>query len=43
MSGAWERIEESAAFLRAQGAAPEALVILGTGLGGLSERSPVKI
>ena len=38
MSESWERIEEAAAFLRAKGAQPGALVVLGTGLGGLSER-----
>jgi len=38
MTEQYERIQESAAFLREQGADPEALVILGTGLGGLSER-----
>ncbi|MEM8886234.1 MAG: purine-nucleoside phosphorylase [Planctomycetota bacterium] len=38
MSESWEAIEEAAAFLRDKGAAPRALVILGTGLGGLSGR-----
>lgn len=34
MSSLFDRIEESAAFLRAGGAAPRVLVVLGTGLGG---------
>lgn len=38
MSERFERIQEAAEFLREHGAVPEAIVILGTGLGGLSER-----
>lgn len=38
MSETWERIQEAAGFLREKGAAPDALVVLGTGLGGLSAR-----
>jgi purine-nucleoside phosphorylase len=38
MRGLYERVEEAAAFLRRQGASPRALVILGTGLGGLGDR-----
>lgn len=38
MRGLYERAEEAAAFLRGKGAAPRALVILGTGLGGLGDR-----
>ncbi|MHC4939929.1 MAG: purine-nucleoside phosphorylase [Planctomycetota bacterium] len=38
MSERYERIREAADFLRTKGANPEAIVILGTGLGGLSER-----
>jgi len=38
MSETYERIQQTAAFLRDKGAAPESLIILGTGLGGLSER-----
>jgi purine-nucleoside phosphorylase len=38
MSGTWDRIQEAAGYLRERGAAPEALVVLGTGLGGLSAR-----
>jgi len=38
MSGEYERIEQAAAHLRTKIAAPEVLVILGTGLGGLGER-----
>jgi len=36
MKALFDRIEESAEFLRAKGAAPSALVVLGTGLGGLA-------
>lgn len=38
MRGLFEKAEEAAAFLRTKGAEPRALVILGTGLGGLGER-----
>jgi purine-nucleoside phosphorylase len=38
MRGVFEKAEEAARFLRGKGAAPRALVILGTGLGGLGER-----
>jgi purine-nucleoside phosphorylase len=38
MRGLYEKVEEAAAFLRRKGAAPRALVILGTGLGGLGAR-----
>jgi len=38
MSGTYEQIQEAAAFLRARGANPRALAILGTGLGGLGDR-----
>ena len=38
MRGLYEKVEEAAAFLRKKGAAPRALVILGTGLGGLGGR-----
>lgn len=38
MTSTWDRIQESAQFLKNAGAAPESLVILGTGLGGLSSR-----
>lgn len=38
MRGLYEKAEEAAAFLRRKGAAPRALVILGTGLGGMGER-----
>jgi len=38
MSETFERIQQAAAYLREQGAQPESLVILGTGLGGLSDR-----
>jgi purine-nucleoside phosphorylase len=38
MRGLFERAEEAAAFLRRKGFAPRALVILGTGLGGLGKR-----
>jgi len=38
MRGLYEKAEEAAAFLRGKGAAPKALVILGTGLGGLGDR-----
>jgi len=38
MRGLYERIDEAAAFLRHRGEAPRALVILGTGLGGLGDR-----
>jgi len=38
MSETYERIQASAEFLRQRGAQPEALVILGTGLGGLSDQ-----
>lgn len=38
MTGLHERVEEAALFLRRKGAAPRALVILGTGLGGFGER-----
>jgi len=38
MSAPFERIRDAAAFLRAKGALPRALAILGTGLGGLGER-----
>ena len=34
----YENVEAAAAYLREHGAAPRALVILGTGLGGLGER-----
>jgi purine-nucleoside phosphorylase len=34
----FERVEEAAAALRRKGAAPRAMVILGTGLGGLGDR-----
>ncbi|MHC4973209.1 MAG: purine-nucleoside phosphorylase [Planctomycetota bacterium] len=41
----FERVEAAAAYLRDRGAAPRALVILGTGLGGLGERlaDPVSV
>ncbi|MHC4955508.1 MAG: purine-nucleoside phosphorylase [Planctomycetota bacterium] len=38
MTESYEHIEEAAEFLRGKGASPDALVILGTGLGGVSER-----
>lgn len=38
MRGLFEKAEEAAAFLRRKAAAPRALVILGTGLGGMGER-----
>jgi purine-nucleoside phosphorylase len=38
MRGLHDRVEEAAAFLRGKGAAPRALVILGTGLGGFGDR-----
>jgi len=38
MSDTWEKIQQSAGFLRGKGAEPDALVVLGTGLGGLSGR-----
>ena len=40
-----ERVEAAAAYLRDRGVAPRALVILGTGLGGLGERlaDPVSV
>jgi len=38
MSETYERIREAASFLSERGARPESLVILGTGLGGMSER-----
>jgi purine-nucleoside phosphorylase len=38
MRGLYEKVEEAATFLRRKGAAPRALVILGTGLGGLGAR-----
>jgi purine-nucleoside phosphorylase len=38
MRGLYAKAEEAAAFLRRKGAAPRALVILGTGLGGLGDR-----
>ncbi|MHC4550900.1 MAG: purine-nucleoside phosphorylase [Planctomycetota bacterium] len=38
MSESYERVAEAAAFLSGKGVAPRALVILGTGLGGLGER-----
>jgi purine-nucleoside phosphorylase len=38
MRGLFEKAEEAAAFLRKKGVAPRALVILGTGLGGLGDR-----
>jgi len=38
MRGLYEKAEEAAAFLRRKGVAPRALVILGTGLGGLGDR-----
>jgi purine-nucleoside phosphorylase len=36
--GEYEKVEAAAAYLREHGVAPRALVILGTGLGGLGER-----
>ncbi len=38
MAGIYESVMESAAFLRARGVAADALVILGTGLGGMGAR-----
>jgi len=45
MAGHHDAVIESAAFLRARGATADALVILGTGLGGMGERldSPQRI
>jgi len=43
MSQTFERIQQAAAFLRDQGAQPDSLVILGTGLGVLSERFEARI
>lgn len=38
MAGLYDKVLAAAGFLRARGAAPRVLAILGTGLGGLSER-----
>lgn len=45
MAGTYEKVAAAAAYLRGMGAAPRALVILGTGLGGLGERlaDPVSV
>ena len=38
MKGWYERIRETAAFLKERGADPKAMIVLGTGLGGLGDR-----
>jgi purine-nucleoside phosphorylase len=38
MKGWYARISETAAFLKERGAAPRAMIVLGTGLGGLGDR-----